>query len=52
MSTDGKHVYGYAIAADTGAALMDGRIMVDLFVDSYQSACNWGIHQVNIYVLP
>lgn len=50
-STNGKRVYGYAVAADTGTALLDGRIMVDLFFDSYQASCNWGIQQVNIYIL-
>lgn len=50
-STDSKDVYGYCIAADTGTALLDGRILVDLFFDSYASSCRWGVHQVNIYVL-
>lgn len=51
VSTDGKYVYGYAVAADTGTALMDGRILVDLFFDSYSASCKWGIKQVNIYIL-
>lgn len=50
-SKDSKDVYGYCIAADTGEALLDGRIMVDLFFDSYDNSCQWGVHQVNIYVL-
>ena len=51
VSTDGKYVYGYAIAADTGTALLDGRILVDLFMGSYEDSCDWGAKQVNIYVL-
>lgn len=51
VSTDGKYVYGYAIAADTGTALLDGRILVDLFMESYDASCDWGAKQVNIYVL-
>lgn len=51
VSTDGKYVYGYAIAADTGTALLDGRILVDLFMESYEASCEWGAKQVNIYVL-
>lgn len=51
VSTDGKYVYGYAIAADTGTALLDGRILVDLFMESYDASCQWGAKQVNIYVL-
>ena len=50
-STDGKHVYGYAIAADTGGALMDGRIIVDLFMANNADCSKWGIQQVNVYVL-
>lgn len=51
VSTDGKYVYGYAVAADTGTALLDGRILVDLFMESYDASCDWGAKQVNIYVL-
>ena len=51
VSTDGKYVYGYAVAADTGTALLDGRILVDLFMGSYEESCEWGAKQVNIYVL-
>jgi 3D (Asp-Asp-Asp) domain-containing protein len=50
-STDGKYVYGYAIAADTGTALLDGTILVDLFMESYDASCDWGAKQVNIYIL-
>lgn len=50
-STDGKTVYGYAIAADTGIALLDGRILVDVFCKDYASSCQWGAKQVNIYIL-
>lgn len=50
-STDGKHVYGYAVAADTGTALLDGRILVDLFFGSYEDSCDWAVKQVNVFVL-
>lgn len=50
-TTDNSAVYGYAIAADTGTALLDGRILVDLFMGSYEDSCDWGARQVNIYVL-
>ncbi len=50
-SADGKHVYGYAIAADTGTALRDGIIDVDLFFNTYEGSCRWGKKKVNIYVL-
>ncbi|MCM1328307.1 MAG: G5 domain-containing protein [Ruminococcus sp.] len=44
-------VYGYAIAADTGTALMDGLILVDLFMGSYDASCDWGARQVDVYIL-
>lgn len=50
-TTDGSAVYGYAIAADTGTALMEGQIIVDLFMESYDASCDWGARQVNIYIL-
>ena len=50
-SADGKYVYGYAIAADTGTALRDGIIDVDLFFNTYEGSCRWGKKKVNIYVL-
>ncbi len=51
VSTDGKTVYGYAIAADTGTGLLEGVILVDVFMESYEASCDWGAKQVNIYVL-
>ncbi|MEG1447935.1 MAG: G5 domain-containing protein [Oscillospiraceae bacterium] len=50
-SADNKFVYGYAIAADTGTALMDGRIDVDLFYESYMESVLNGRRSVNIYIL-
>ncbi len=50
-TTDGSAVYGYAIAADTGTALTDGLILVDLFMGSYEESCEWGAREVNIYIL-
>ena len=48
---DNSFVYGYAVAADTGTALMDGRILVDLYFNTYEECCDFGIKTVNIYVL-
>lgn len=50
-TADGSEVYGYAVAADTGGALLDGRILVDLFMNTYDECCQWGARQVNIYIL-
>lgn len=55
VAQDGSKVYGYAIAADTGIALMDGTVVVDLYFGSmaehYYDSCRWGAVQVDIYVL-
>lgn len=50
-SADGKFVYGYCIAADTGTALLNGKIGVDLFYDTYDQSKWNGLRTVNIYVL-
>ena len=50
-TTDGSYIYGYAVAADTGTALMDGRAIVDLFFDSYEESCQFGIKDIDIYIL-
>ncbi|WP_343252854.1 G5 domain-containing protein [Ligaoa zhengdingensis] len=50
-SEDGSFVYGYAIASDTGIALMDGRIDVDLYYETYRESELNGVKNVNIYVL-
>jgi 3D (Asp-Asp-Asp) domain-containing protein len=51
QSPGGHFVYGYAVAADTGTALMDGTIAVDLFYGSYAASAANGIKNVDIYVL-
>jgi 3D (Asp-Asp-Asp) domain-containing protein len=48
----GNYAYGYAVAADTGIALLDGRVDVDLFFGSYAESVWWGRRMVNIYILP
>ena len=50
-SADGKFIYGYAIAADTGTGLMQGIVDVDLFYDTYYESCLNGRRIVNIYIL-
>ena len=50
-STDGKFVYGYAIATDTGGALLNGSCLVDLFYETYSEARMNGVQQVNVYVV-
>lgn len=50
-SSDGSKVYGYAIAADTGGAVMRGSIIVDLFMNSESDCYDWGRRDVNVYIL-
>lgn len=50
-SADGSFIYGYAVAADTGIALMDGRVTVDLFFDTYLESCLFGAKTMEIYVI-
>lgn len=48
---DGSFTYGYSEVSDTGDALVDGRILVDLFFETYKESCYFGAKTVDIYVL-
>ena len=50
-AADGSFVYGYAVAADTGSALMSGLGLVDLYMDSVQECYNFGRRTMNVYFL-
>lgn len=50
-SPDGKLVYGYAVAADTGGAAMRGIIIADLYYDSYEQCMQIGTRTMNVYIL-
>lgn len=50
-SPDGKFVYGYAIATDTGTALREGKILIDLYYETAQEALLNGAQTVNVYVV-
>lgn len=50
-SPDGKLVYGYAVAADTGTAAMDGNIVADLFYDTLDECCWFGARTMSVYIL-
>jgi uncharacterized protein YabE (DUF348 family) len=50
-SPDGKYVYGYAVAADTGGAAMSGTIVADLYFNTYAECCRFGARTMNVYVL-
>ncbi|MEG0617302.1 MAG: 3D domain-containing protein [Oscillospiraceae bacterium] len=50
-STDGKFVYGFAKATDTGSALQSGHALVDLFYESHDEALMSAVKTVNMYVV-
>lgn len=50
-SADGKFVYGYAIAADTGNFAKGNKTFADLYFGSYKEACYFGRRSLNIYVI-
>lgn len=41
--------YGYAVAADTGTAIKGNKI--DLYFNSYQESCDWGLRKVNVTII-
>ncbi|MBO5797226.1 MAG: G5 domain-containing protein [Clostridia bacterium] len=51
VSADGRYVYGYAIAGDTGGACRAGRIVCDLFMDTYEECILFGRRDMNVYIL-
>ena len=53
VSSDGKYVYGFARAEDTGGFVhFRNGATVDLYMNSYEECCNWGWRGVKIYILP
>ncbi len=44
-------VYGYALAADTGGAMLSGKNFVDLYYSSYYECVLHGLRYVDVYVL-
>ncbi len=44
-------VYGYALAADTGGAMLSGKNFVDLYYDTYYECVLNGLRKVDVYIL-
>lgn len=51
VSSDGKYVYGYAIAADTGGFIYGNRADMDLFLDSEAECVKFGRRNITVYFL-
>lgn len=49
-SEDGRFVYGWAIATDTGAFIYTNPMQVDLFYETYAESAAHGVRQVNVYI--
>lgn len=53
VSSDGKYVYGFARAEDTGGFIyFRNGATVDLYMNTYADCCVWGWRGVRIYILP
>lgn len=50
-SSDGKYWYGYAVAEDTGGFAKTTNRVVDLYFSTRQQCVNFGVRNVEIYVL-
>ncbi len=51
VSADGRYVYGYCIAADTGGFIYSVDNTVDLYMNSESQCVNWGRRDIIIYFL-
>lgn len=49
-SEDGRFVYGWAIATDTGAFALSNPMQIDLFYETYAESAAHGVRQVNVYI--
>ena len=47
-SPDGSYVYGYAVAADTGGALMSGSALVDVYFDTLSECYGFGRRTLSV----
>lgn len=48
---NGGYVYGYSSVADTGTAVKSGKVLVDLFFNTYEESARFGVKEVEVYVL-
>ena len=50
-SSDGSFVYGWAVAADVGTAMMDGRVDIDCFFETYTESALFGKKTLQVYMV-
>ncbi len=51
-SADGSFIYGFCVATDTGTAMMEGYVDLDLFFETNAEARRFGKRALNVYILP
>lgn len=51
-SSDGKYIYGYAVAADTGGFIKTRPTNIDLFFTTKSACTNFGRRNIEVYILP
>lgn len=51
VSCDGRFVYGYCIAGDTGGFADDGSAIADLYYDTYNECVQFGRRDICVYIL-
>ncbi|MGN0467214.1 MAG: ubiquitin-like domain-containing protein [Acutalibacteraceae bacterium] len=51
VSSDGKYVYGYCEASDTGGFIHNGRTIADLYFNTEAECLRFGRRNVEIYIL-
>ncbi len=50
-TVDGKYIYGYAVAADTGGFIKKHPTGIDLFMNTKSECTNFGVRKAEIYIL-
>ena len=50
-SPDGSVIYGYAVAADTGGFIKNYPNGIDLFMNTESACRNFGVRNMEIYIL-
>lgn len=51
-SSDGKYIYGYAVAADTGGFVKTRPTNIDLFFPTKSACTSFGRRNIEVYILP
>lgn len=51
-SSDGKYIYGYAVAADTGGFVKTRPTNIDLFFTTKSACTAFGRRNIEVYILP